>query len=105
MLRFVFILMMLATYPTHATEECSGEKFSDLVKRVNSEGPLSLAETEDRFSSSIVADLKREMIDGDHVYFTQFATDPDSSDYWGYESLIIVRGDCVVTEVYLSHSN
>ena len=108
MRRFVVFLLAISAGANLDADECENAKFSDLAERVRVEGPLSLAGiTRDPIDAGeeIVQELRKKMAEGDKVYFISFRTDPSSDDYWGYESLVLVRGDCVVYELFLSHDN
>ena len=108
MSRFVVFLLAITAGTNLNADECENAKFSDLIERVHVEGPLSLADiTRDPIDAGeeIAQELRKKMAEGDNVYFISFRTDPSSDDYWGYESLVLVRGDCVVHELFLSHEN
>ena len=105
MLRFAFVLFAFAFCPVLASEDCEEESFDELAKRVQLTGPLSLADAERRYSTKIVEELKSEFRDGDQFYVVWFITDPNSGDFWGYNSLVLIRNDCVVAESYLEWIN
>ena len=108
MRRFAVFLLAITAGTNLDADECKNAKLSDLDERTRVEGPLLLAAImRDPIDAGeeIVQELRKKMTEGDKVYFISFRTDPSSDDYWGYESLVLVRGDCIVHELYLSHDN
>ena len=96
--------------------ECNGTSLDDLKEREYVAGPFSLVElkldtrvtigpSSVEVPPEVVESFEARFAESDEIYYSQFATDPESDDYWGYEQLVLVRNSCVVFTAMLSHDN
>lgn len=93
-------LIILLVASAASASECETESLAELKERTTIKGPLAVSEIQKQGDALVL-----HIEEGDEIYSSYFSTDPKSDDYYAYESYVLVKNNCVVSEISLWHDN
>jgi len=75
-----------------ATDDCPGGTLSALRSRMAVHGAMSKMEITSRLPEAV----RMRIEDGDEAHAFRFEAGSGSAASWGFEGVVVVRGDCIV---------